>query len=93
MQALASGSELVMPGRQLDKAVAHNAINTSLKTALQGREIPAFTVYDLRRTASTRLHENGLSSDVVEKALNHNIGGVSGVHNRSEYTDQRQAIL
>lgn len=68
------GSELVMPGRgSLTKPFAHKAINTALKTALQGQDIPAFTIHDLRRTASTLLHENGWPSDVVEKALNHAI--------------------
>ena len=94
LQALAGGSELVMPGRgSLTKPFAHNAINTALKTALQGQDIPAFTVHDLRRTASTLLHENGWASDVVEKALNHTIGGVRGVYNRAEYAPQRQEML
>jgi len=68
----------------LTKPFAHNAINNALKTALQGQDIPAFTIHDLRRTASTLLHENGWPSDVVEKALNHTIGGVRGVYNRAE---------
>lgn len=94
LQALAGGSALVMPGRgSLTKPFAHNAINTALKTALQGQEIPAFTVHDLRRTASTLLHENGWSSDVVEKAMNHTIGGVRGVYNRAEYAPQRRDML
>jgi integrase len=59
LRALAGGSELVMPGRgSLTKPFAHNAINTALKTALQGQDMPAFTIHDLRRTASTLLHEN-----------------------------------
>lgn len=88
------GSELVMPGRgSLTKPFAHNAINTALKTALQGQDIPAFTIHDLRRTASTLLHENGRPSDVVEKALNHTIGGVRGVYNRAEYAPQRREML
>ena len=94
LQALAGGSDLVMPGRgSLTKPFAHNAINTALKTALQGQDIPAFTVHDLRRTASTLLHENGWPSDVVEKALNHTIGGVRGVYNRAEYGRQRRQML
>lgn len=47
----------------------------------------------MRRTASTLLHENGWPSDVVEKALNHTIGGVRGVYNRAEYADQRREML
>ena len=94
LHALAGGSSLVMPGRgSLTKPFAHNAINTALKTALQGQAIPAFTVHDLRRTASTLLHESGWPSDVVEKALNHTIGGVRGVYNRAEYATQRQEML
>lgn len=94
LQVLAGGSELVMPGRgSLTKPFAHNAINTALKVALRGQDIPAFTVHDLRRTASTLLHENGWASDVVEKALNHTIGGVRGVYNRAEYAAQRREML
>jgi integrase len=94
LHALAGGSELVMPGRgSLTKPFAHNAINNALKTALQGQDIPAFTIHDLRRTASTLLHENGWPCDVVEKALNHAIGGVRGVYNRAEYAPQRREML
>jgi integrase len=92
--ALAGDSELVLPGRgSRSKPFAHNSINTALKTALQGQPIPAFTVHDLRRTASTLLHENGWPSDVVEKALNHVIGGVRGVYNKAEYASQRREML
>lgn len=94
LNTLAGGSELVMPGRgSMTKPFAHNAINTALKMALQGQAVPAFTIHDLRRTASTLLHENGWASDVVEKALNHTIGGVRGVYNRAEYADQRRDML
>lgn len=94
LQALAAGSELVMPGRSsLTKPFAHNAINTALKVALAGQAIPSFTIHDLRRTASTLLHENGWPSDVVEKALNHTISGVRGVYNRAEYEPQRREML
>lgn len=94
LQALAGGSALVLPGRgSLTKPFAHNAINNALKVALKGQDIPAFTIHDLRRTASTLLHENGWPSDVVEKALNHTIGGVRGVYNRAEYEPQRREML
>ncbi len=94
LQLLAGGSELVLPGRgSLTKPFAHNAINNALKVALRGQDIPAFTIHDLRRTASTLLHENGWASDVVEKALNHTIGGVRGVYNRAEYEPQRREML
>ena len=94
LHKLAGGSKLVLPGRSsLSKPFAQNAINSALKKSLQGEDIPAFTVHDLRRTASTLLHEQGWASDVVEKALNHTIGGVRGVYNRAEYAEQRKAML
>lgn len=94
LRALASTSALVMPGRSsLSKPFAHNAMNGALKVALQGQDIPAFTLHDLRRTASTLLHEQDWPSDVVEKALNHTIGGVRGVYNKAEYAEQRKSML
>lgn len=94
LESLSGDSELVMPGRSsIKKPFAHNAINNALKVALVGQDVPAFTVHDLRRTASTLLHENGWPSDVVEKALNHTIGGVRGVYNRAEYAPQRREML
>jgi integrase len=94
LKKLAGGSDLVLPGRgSLTKPFAENAINNALKKSLQGQDVPAFTIHDLRRTASTLLHENGWPSDVVEKALNHTIGGVRGVYNRAEYEPQRREML
>jgi len=94
LKALAGGSELVMPGRSsLTKPFAHNSINEALKKSLKDQDIPVFTIHDLRRTASTLLHENGWPSDVIEKALNHTIGGVRGVYNRAEYATQRHEML
>ncbi|QET44686.1 tyrosine-type recombinase/integrase [Bordetella hinzii] len=94
LKPLASSSNWVLPGRgTLAKPFANNALNQALKVSLQGQEIPAFTIHDLRRTASTLLHEQGWPSDVVEKALNHTIGGVRGVYNRAEYAEQRREML
>jgi integrase len=94
LKMLAARSDYVLPGRgTLTKPFALNSINTALKVALRNQDIPAFTIHDLRRTASTLLHENGWPSDVVEKALNHTIGGVRGVYNRAEYAGQRREML
>lgn len=92
LRKLAGSSELVLPGRKSPhKPFAHNALNFALNGL--AIPIPAFTLHDLRRTASTLLHEAGYPSDVVEKALNHTIGGSRGVYNRAEYRDQRKEML
>lgn len=92
LRALAGESEWVLPGRSgPNKPFAHNALNK----ALNGVAVPIlpFTIHDLRRTGSTLLHEAGFASDVIEKALNHTIGGVRGVYNRAQYADQRREML
>lgn len=92
LKNLAGDSELVLPGRGSEtRPFASNALNK----ALEGVTFPIapFTIHDLRRTGSTLLHEQGFPSDVVEKALNHSIGGVRGVYNRAEYAEQRKNML
>jgi hypothetical protein len=59
----------------------------------RGEEFEAFTVHDLRRTASTLLHEAGYSSDWIEKCLAHEQKGVRAVYNRAEYAAQRRTML
>jgi len=92
LKSLAGESLWVMPGRSsLAKPFSHNAMNQAMGSITF--KIAPFTIHDLRRTGSTLLHEKGFSSDVVEKALNHTIGGVRGVYNRAEYAEQRRKML
>ena len=92
LKGLAGSSELVLPGRgSLTRPFASNALNKCLEGI--SFEMQPFTIHDLRRTGATHLHEQGFPSDVVEKALNHTIGGVRGVYNRAQYGDQRRNML
>jgi integrase len=92
LKALAGDSLLVLPGRSgLVKPFAANAMNQAMRSI--AFDMAPFTIHDLRRTGSTLLHEQGFSSDVIEKALNHKIGGVRGVYNRAEYAEQRREML
>lgn len=50
---------------------------------------PRFTPHDLRRTASTRLNDNGIAPFIVERVLNHTLEGVMAVYNRAEYERER----
>jgi integrase len=92
LKALADCSVWVMPGRSsIAKPFSHNAMNQAMGSITF--EISPFTIHDLRRTGSTLLHEKGFGSDVIEKALNHQIKGVRGVYNRAEYSEQRRQML
>lgn len=59
----------------------------------KGEDFEPFTVHDLRRTASTLLHEAGFNSDWIEKCLAHEQGGVRAVYNRAEYAEPRRSML
>lgn len=52
-----------------------------------------WTAHDLRRTFATRLNGMGVAPYVVEKMLNHTLGGVLGVYNRADYASERRDAL
>jgi integrase len=93
LSAFAGDSDFVLPGRSgAHKRLAHNTLNRALER-LTFPNLEALTIHDLRRTASTLLHERGFSSDVIEKALNHTLGGVRGVYNKAEHAGERKRML
>lgn len=59
----------------------------------KGINFEPLTVHDLRRTASTLLHEAGFNSDWIEKCLAHEQKGVRAVYNKAEYAEQRRDML
>jgi integrase len=67
------------------------------KNALDERSgVAGWTVHDLRRTFSTRLHDLGIAPHVIEAALNHFSGhrsGTAGVYNKAEYQREIRAAL
>lgn len=99
LKTLAGDSPLVLPGaRNRKQPCGQPTLNAVLyaieHAALRNKkEWKRFTVHDLRRTASTLLHEAGFRPDVIEKCLAHNIKGVAGTYNRAEYADQRREML
>jgi integrase len=93
LRLAAGASPYVLPSRSDPSGPI---ASSTLNHALEALGIPSersFVIHDLRRTASTHLHEAGFPSDVIEKALNHTIGGVRGVYNRAAYADARRQML
>jgi len=90
----------IRTGRFSDDApLSDAALNALISNAIkmmkvkQGIELERFTVHDLRRTASTLLHEAGFNTDWVEKCLAHEQRGVRAVYNKAEYAEQRRDML
>ncbi|WP_206999810.1 tyrosine-type recombinase/integrase [Trinickia mobilis] len=85
--------EYVFPStRGLDnKPIAKSTLNQAVRSL--SLDVQHFVLHDFRRTASTHLHEMGMSSDAIEKAIAHSIKGIKGVYNRAEYAEERRKIL
>src|SRR5262245_23743632 len=84
LKTLAGDSPYVLPHRYRSGVpTGHMSLNHVLHRlqTVGGplQDMPHFTVHDLRRTGSTRLHEANFLPDIVETALGHRIGGVRGV--------------
>ncbi len=80
------------------KPLSNAALNRVLTITIEairesGEKIKDFTVHDIRRTASTLLHEAGYPSDWIEKSLAHEQKGVRAVYNKAEYLPQRTFML
>jgi len=99
LKQLASDSEWVVPSAHARRKPAGESTLNSVLTGIElaklrdGKTWVKFAPHDLRRTASTLLHEQGFDPLVVEKALNHSVRGVAGVYNRAQYADQRKKML
>lgn len=94
-----SASPYLHPGRyESDFPMSNGTLNRLVVGGTEviigrGEEFEPFTVHDLRRTASTILHEAGYNTDWIEKCLAHEQRGVRAVYNKAEYAEQRRAML
>ncbi|AYC20101.1 Prophage integrase IntS [Dickeya dianthicola] len=99
LQMCAGGSEYLLPGRySVIRPLSNSALNRLITTTVEaaqaaGYNLEHFAVHDMRRTASTLLHEAGYPSDWIEKALAHEQRGVRSVYNKAEYARQRAYML
>ncbi|HHW66053.1 MAG TPA: integrase family protein [Rhodocyclaceae bacterium] len=62
--------------------------NTAVQARLKRNET-GWTPHDLRRTFATRVAGLGIAPHVVEKLLNHTLGGVLATYNRHGYEAER----
>lgn len=56
-------------------------------------KISPWSLHDLRRTFSTRLHDAGVEPIVVEALLAHKQQGVAAVYNRASFRDVKKSAL
>lgn len=99
LRTCAGGSEYLLPSRyDPDLTISNATLNRILTSTCESAEkageyLAHFGPHDLRRTASTLLHEAGYNSDWIEKCLAHEQKGVRSVYNKAEYAEQRRMML
>lgn len=99
LKTFAGGSKYVLPSRYdmdtpMSSATLNQVLTLTYKLAQkEGKPLGKFGPHDLRRTASTLLHEAGYNTDWIEKCLAHEQKGVRAVYNKAEYREQRKAML
>jgi len=99
LKTFASGSDYILPSRYdsdtlMSSATMNRVLALTYKAAQkEGQSLIKFGPHDLRRTATTLLHEAGSNSDWIEKCLAHEHKGVRAVYNKAEYRDQRASML
>ncbi|MCD4500151.1 tyrosine-type recombinase/integrase [Chromobacterium vaccinii] len=99
LKTFAGGSAYVLPSRyDIDKPMSSATLNQVLTLTYKlaqkdGKPLTKFGPHDLRRTASTLLHEAGYNTDWIEKCLAHEQRGVRAVYNKAEYREQRTSMM
>ena len=99
LKTFSGGSAFVLPSRydgetHMSAATLNRVLEVAYtKAQADGKALGKFGPHDLRRTASTLLHEAGYSSDWIEKQMAHEQKGVRAVYNKAEYRAQRTAML
>lgn len=99
LKTMAGGSRFILPSRYdidspMSSATLNQVLTLTYKLAQkEGQPLGKFGPHDLRRTASTLLHEAGYNTDWIEKCLAHEQKGVRAVYNKAEYREQRTTML
>lgn len=99
LKTFAGGSVYVFPSRYdshlpMSAATLNRVMTLCWQYAQRdGKNLGKFGPHDMRRTASTILHEAGYNSDWIEKCLAHEQKGTRAVYNKAEYREQRKAML
>lgn len=99
LKTFAGGSNFVLPSRYdsdapMSSATLNQVLALTYRLAQkEGKALTKFGPHDLRRTASTLLHEAGCNTDWIEKCLAHEQKSVRAVYDKAEYREQRTAML
>jgi len=95
LRLLAGNSKFLFPSTRptLDQPCEVRALNKVLRKVTSKLSIPDCSPHVLRHTFSTLVSELGIPPHVIEKVLNHSLGGMLAVYNHQEFLPQRKQAL
>jgi integrase len=94
IQKAGNGSQQLFPSPRTNKPITGQSIDHALRKNADGFSIPPFTPHDLRRTASSKMVESGVSGIDVSKVLNHTDGTTRGRHyDLYSYDNEKKSAL
>lgn len=95
LKELASGSRYLVPSPLSDEDVpiSERAINRAVTRSKDLFDIETLTPHILRHTFSTNLSGLGVAPHIIEKLLNHQLGGMLAVYNHHPYYKERKEAL
>lgn len=93
LQPLTGRRNWVFPGTRTNgEPMSENTVNAALRRL--GYDRTMLTAHGFRGMASTMLHEQGWSSDVIERQLSHaERNEVKAAYNHAEYLPQRRKMM
>ncbi|WP_299697389.1 hypothetical protein [Hydrocarboniphaga sp.] len=97
LQSLAGGSEYVLPRQTRNRrsTVLHLS-RTTLNVAIDrvvGDGVREFCPHDLHSTARSYLRTLGCRDDVIERSLNHSLGGLTEIYQAGDLLVERREAL
>jgi integrase len=87
-----SGGHKPIRGYSKAKADLDKAVVATRKKA-KAKDLPGWTIHDLRRTAATTMAQLGVARLTVDKVLNHADQGVTAIYDRHEYLLEKWRAL
>lgn len=103
LQPFACGSDYVLPARQARRKQNHGgethyeqrALNAQIHKLCDrlGDAVRRFTPHDFRSTARSHLAAMGVNLIVMERCLNHKLGGLIAIYDQHDYMAERRAAL
>jgi integrase len=88
-----AGNDYVFAGRVHGQPFNSYSDGKTELDAKLAKDMPNWTLHDLRRTARSLMARAGVLSEIAERTLGHTIKGVEGVYDRHDYAPEKAHAL